>query len=350
MSEIFTATDLLAEMEIQHARFADKQLPDMRRLAKMLEAVDINSACSKSGMTPLIWAIEHNSPLFMFCLARGADVSARGTGNHDVAPIDLAIAKGLLDKADSLVRGGAPCPPVIKARRDALREQIARYDKELKDTQRTLDRALEDKSFLMVVKEFETVLGVKAKKMRGRRGHLSYQNVAVRKRAAESSLTEDLWLAGLQAQASKRGAGLFTREPLGEKAKLEVCIAPTVAKRQIVAISNLVSDEGASPYEKMEKGDVLDALDQDYPFQLLSCGAAGVVGKLDALPPDIETFAERLFRLCPELFTDYQLQLNADRTATEITPPDLERDLVPLLCRDLAEEAGVFWLPWGVDF
>lgn len=345
-----TIDDLLGEMAAQEPHYGDPESqPDLRQLAKMLQRLSVDSICGKTGITPLIWTIENDSPLFNFLLVRAPDVNLRGTGEYDIAPIDLAISKGLMEKAETLARWGAPCPPEIEARWEAEKRAQQMYSAEIKKTEQRLEKQLKSADFQSEVRRLEIALGITAKKIRGRRGHLSFRDVPIRQLAKQAEMDEEHWLALQHSAARNNGVGLFSTLPVGAAAKLELCIVPTTEKRELVSISSLLTDQGALAYERMSKADVLDAINQDSPFHILTCGKMGIVGQLLAPWPDLTEFAERLFSICPELCADYEIRFDSERGNTTTDAPDLASDLVPLLVDDMAP-SGTFWLPWGVDY
>ena len=346
MTSKFSVTDFIAELARQHAHFAKGSLPDLRKLATMSEGVNVNDSCADTGLTPLLWTIENDSPLFSFLMSRQVDLSAVGTGEFAITPVEFALSKGLMQRAEQLVERGAACPPEIAARIDERRKANARADKELRDIERKLERGLKSPGFTAVAAQFAERLGVDGKKVRGRKGHLSFKAVPVRKLASESGEGEASWLYRLNAEASAAGASLFAAAPIGEKAKYELCLAPTNEKRHVVAISQLLTGEMIVPRERMQHADRLDGLAEGFPFALISCGRWGVFGKPEPMPKGVNQLAERLFDICEELLGHYYME-HQDTSSVPLPKPD--RDLlVPILASDI-EKDGVFWLPWGVD-
>lgn len=348
MTDSTDITEVLAAMAREHACFAAGTLPDMRNVAAALARVDINDVCPESGLTPLLWTIEHDSPLFSFILTRAPDVSARGTGDFDLTPVELASAKGLVERAEQLVRHGAACPPEIAESMAARREKAARLLAEHKQIERTLERALKDSAFTGFAERYGEVFGVAPGKLRGRKGHLSFKNVPVRKLAAAAGQSEAAWLADRNREAMAAGFSLFAADPVEEKTRIELCLAPTKQVRDVVAISRLLTDEIASPVERMAHADILDALAADYPFALVSCGRWGVFGVPDPLPEDTAHLAGRLFDICGELLGHYQSEHNRARKILPPAPYPSRDEVLPALAADLKTE-GVFWLPWGVE-
>lgn len=346
---VTNASDLLAELE-RIEKSAGKAAPDMRRAAQLIEAIGPDAVCEQAGMTALQWSIVHKSKLgFLFLLARGASATARGTGAYDRAPVDMLVENGDLANAYKLVQRGASCPPEVAAWRDRQAELRARHEKALKETPKRLEKQLKSEAFLAVAAKLEKVFGVPASKLRGRKGHLTFKSVPIRKLAKAAGQDPELWFAALQADAECDGVGLFARSIPGASGKDEVNIAPTIVKRDLVCISDLLPPQtGGSPLERMAMADLLDGIDADHPFRLLACGPSGVLGILDALPEDVPAYARRLLGLCGELFVDYQIGLGASRG--EIVPNSAEEseEVVELVARDITK-SGVFWLPWGVD-
>ena len=152
-----TTTDVIAEMAKQHPLYGAADRPDLRRLAKLTEQVSIDATCENTGATPLLWAIENDSPLFSFLLVRQPDVTKRGKGEYDITPIDLAMSKGLIEKAETLARWGAPCPPAIQEQWDAEKRGREKYDQEIKKTERMLEKGLKAASFTEETKRLEAM-------------------------------------------------------------------------------------------------------------------------------------------------------------------------------------------------
>lgn len=344
-----TPSDLIAELALVQKN-AGKGLPDMRRAAAIVEAIGPDGVCVETGMTPLQWAIVEGSKLgFLFLLARQADPNARGTGAFDRAPIAMLVEKGDIDGADRLVRHGAECPPEVAALRDWKGALRARHEKALTDIPKRLEGVLESDAFRAHVAVCEAVFGQKAARIRGRKGHLAFKAVPIVALAKADGLSPELWLARQQAEAARAGVGLFTRSLPGERTKDEIALAPSAAKRDLICISGLLPPEtGASPIEKLVMADLLDELDADHPFRLLTAGPQGVLGILDHLPDDLPAFARRLIGLCGELHTDVQLRV--DTVGKNLTPNSAEEmeEIVRLVAEDTSKD-GVFWLPWGVD-
>ena len=344
-----TPSELIAELaRVQES--VGKALPDMRRTAAIIEAIGPDGVCDQTGMTPLQWAIVNDSKLaFLFLLTCQANPNARGTGVFNRAPIDMLVEKGDLEGADRLVRHGAECPPEVAALRERQAELRARHEKSLKDIPKRLEKALKSDAFVAAVATCEAVFGLKAAKIRGRKGHLTFKAVPIKALAKAEGLEPELWLAKHQAEAAKAGAGLFTRSLPGERAKDEINIAPSTAKRDLICISGLLPPEtGASPFEKLAMADVLDEIDADHPFHVLAAGPDGVLGILDNLPDDLPGFARRLIGVCGELHTDYQIKVDTIGKNLAPNSPEEMDEVVRLVVDDIAKD-GVFWLPWGVD-
>ncbi|MCB1511632.1 MAG: hypothetical protein KDJ36_12085, partial [Hyphomicrobiaceae bacterium] len=303
-----TPSDLIAELSRVQANVG-KAFPDMRRTAAIIQEIGPDAVCNETGMTPLQWAIVNDSKLAMlFLLTQRADPNARGTGTFDRAPIEMLVEKGDVEGADRLVNHGAACPPEVKALRERQAELRARHAKALTDIPKRLEKALKSDAFIAAVASFEAAFGVKAAKVRGRKGHLTFKAVPINALAKAEGLEPELWLAKHQAEAADAGVSLFARSLPGERAKDEINIAPSTAKRDVICISGLLPPEtGASPYEKLAMADVLDAIDADNPFRLLAAGPLGVLGILSSQPNDPQDFARRLIGVCGELHTDYQI-------------------------------------------
>lgn len=345
--ESATTAEIMAELKRCHEIHAGGTLPDARALQRLIQAGDVNAPCAETGLTPLLWAVEHDSLYVSFLMANGADPGATGTGDHAVAPAERAVAKGLMQRADQIARHGGPQPPALVAWREAARERIRKYDGELKAIVKRLEAGIKAPEFLAEAERMGAALGVAAKKMPGRKGHLSFKGVGVKKLAKAAGLAEEGWLAGLQAAAAAAGASLVTAMPLGETAKDELFLVPSRAKREVVAVSRLLSDEGTSPLYKLEVADQLDAIDAEHPFDLLSTGPYGVLGRLQAVPDEPQAFARHLLEICGELVTDWQIRLDGERGNTSHIAPGID-EIVPRLAAEIAEDR-VFWLPWGVD-
>lgn len=343
-----TTTDVLAAMAHVHGQFGTSTLPDLRTVASILEHVDINSACAKTGLTPLLWTIEHDSPLISFILARGSDVATKGTGDFAKTPVELALEKKLMKRATQLVERGAPCPPEVAERIAEGRRAAAAASQEQAQIEKSLERGLKAPAFVELARRFGDRFGIEPKKIRGRQGHLSFKGVPVRALARDASKSEALWLSGLNIEAASAGGSLFAADPIEEKAKIELCLAPTTTKRHVLTISQLLTGEITSAAERMEHADLLDALARDYPFTLVSCGRWGVFGKPDFLPDDTSALASRLFDICGELLEHYRSEYNHKHKIMPPAPIPHREKLVAALAADLKAEE-VIWLPWGVD-
>lgn len=344
-----TSSELITELARVQENVG-KALPDMRSAAAIIEAIGPDGVCDETGMTPLQWAIVNDNKLaFLFLLTQQVNPNARGTGAFDRAPIEMLVEKGNVEGADRLVRHGAECPPQVAALREQQAQLRARYESALSDIPKRLEKSLKSAAFVAAVATCEAIFGLKAVKLRGRKGHLTFKAVPIKALAKADGLEPELWLAKHQAEAVKAGAGILTRSLPGERAKDEINIAPSTIKRDLICISGLLPPEtGASPFEKLAMADVLDEIDADHPFDLLAAGPDGVLGILDCLPDDLPGFARRLIGICGELHTDYQIQV--DTTGKGIAPnsPEESDEIVSLVAADIAKH-GVFWLPWGVD-
>ena len=349
MDKVPTITDVINEMKQQHEAFANKVQPDMRALAAMLDDLVIDDVCEDTGATPLLWAIEHDSPLFNFCLARGADPRKRGEREYAIEPIQLALSKGLMEKAKMLARHGVPCPPELAVVWEEERRKRVQYDAEIKNIEKRLEKLLKQDAFAAVRADFETRLGVAAKKVRGRRGHVSFRNIPVRKLSKEEGLDEDSWMTALQRDGLDVGVSLFSTTPPGYAAKQEICLAPTVVGREIIAISSLLTREGGLGYERMEKADWLDGLCKDYNFHIVSCGAMGVFCALEQSPANAASLARRLLEACPELSMEYYSAPELEKTGSGHDFQDKTDDTITLIAEDIARSQS-FFLPWGVDY
>ncbi|MEO0671151.1 MAG: hypothetical protein AAFZ05_03905 [Pseudomonadota bacterium] len=346
--------EVFQELEKQNAAakdtrpFLERTLPDNRRLATLFETIDVNSPKPEHGMTPLIWSLVHDSPLFHFLIGRGADVNAAGTGDYARAPINIAIELGLEDRAKRLVEIGAVCPPELQTKLDEERRLRQAFEADAKAIERRLSKALKDPAFLSEVARLEAVFGVKAKKTRGRVGHLSFPNVPIKALGEAAGTSGELWLAEQQRAAANKNIGISSREPVGvgrdilrTVAKQEICAAPTVAKREIALISNLGRDQDLiGALQRLEKGDCLADLDRAFPFQLITCGGHGVAGRVDCETIDLKAFAGRLFDLSSELVEEYHGGSPAPFDAAACAEQ---------LAQEIAADNGLFDLPWRAD-
>ena len=330
-----TASDLIAEIDKQTRTMAAKQLPDMQRLASLMQQVPVDSVCDKTGATPLLWAIEHKSPVAKFILIGSPDVNKRGTGKFDIPPIELAMQRGMNDLAESLVQRGAAMPAGVAERKQAETAKRAKYEAELKSVHAALERKLTDPDYLAVIAELESSLGVPSKKVRGRTGHLSFPSTPLRALAKTAGLNEDAWLAQQVRHLLPRGVSLFAAIPPGEDARIELCAAPTTSWREAIAVSRLVADEAQlhQPHEKLEMADVLAEFAKDHPFALVASGRYGVLLHLDNKPAKPAAVAKWALDVCPEL---NDLADKRDGSAEDAVAHDIG-------------ESGMVWLPWGVE-
>jgi hypothetical protein len=330
-----TASDLIAEIDKQTKAMAARQLPDMQRLTSLMQQVRIDSVCEQTGATRLLWAIEHKSPVAKFILIGSPDVTKRGTGKFDIPPIDLAIQSGMNVLAESLVQRSAAMPAAVAQRKQAETAKRTGYEAELKAVSSALERKLTDPAYLAVIAELESSLGVTAKKVRGRTGHLSFPSTPVRALAKATAMDEDAWLAQQVREVLPRGVSLFAAIPPGEDAKIELCAAPTTSWCEAIAVSRLLADEAQlhKPHEKLEMADVLTDFAKDHPFALLASGRYGVLLHLDNQPANPAAMAKWALHASPEL---NDLADKRDGSAEAA------------VARDIAE-SGMVWLPWGVE-
>ena len=221
-----TATEIIAEMTRCQAEHDAGRLPDVRKLATMMSEGEVNAPCVETGLTPLLWAVENDSLYVNLLMLRGADPAARGTGEHDVLPAERAVAKGLMQRAEQIARHGGPMPEALTAWREAARQRVLKYDGELKAITRTLEKGLKGDVFLAEANRLAAIFGVEAKKIRGRKGHLSFKAVPIRKLAKADGMSEEAWLARHQSDAAANGVSLLATTPPGEVAKDELWIAP----------------------------------------------------------------------------------------------------------------------------
>ncbi|MEZ4321606.1 MAG: hypothetical protein R3F61_29300 [Myxococcota bacterium] len=329
-----TASDLLTEIDRQSRAFAEKRLPDMRRLADLLERVPVDSICDVTGATPLLWAIDQKSPVAKFLLTRGPDVSQRGTGRFDVLPIELAMQRGLHDLARSLTAHGAVVPAALAAQMAA--EQAARTarEAELQSVSRHLEGRLADPGFQAVIAELEADFGVPAKRVRGQPGRVTFPRVPARKLARAAGLEDPAWLVHRVRTLLPRGVSLYAAVP-PDQARLDLCAAPTASWRAALTTSRLLSDRAQlhPPHEKLERADQLAVFATLHPFALVVSGPLGVLVHLDTTPPDATEVARWALEACPEL--ESLVDRRGDPAEAAVA-------------RDL-RETGLLWLPWGVE-
>ena len=185
-------------------RITGPGISDYRGLITILKTVSINDVCPESGMTPLIWAIEHGTHI-AFCFVHGANPSTRGTGDYDLSPLDLALQKVDDKLIGDLIRRGAEAPAELL---NSLREKQAAKTKEfqtrskfVKDTIKQFKRDSKSKEYQARVEHLESVFGVSSSVARGR-GMQAFAKVPLRSLAAANNVDEIDYLASLHDESS----------------------------------------------------------------------------------------------------------------------------------------------------
>ncbi|QDU63315.1 Ankyrin repeat protein [Planctomycetes bacterium Pan216] len=332
----FTATDLLNEFSAKHV--SGPGMPDLMGVNKILKTVSINDVCPESGMTPLHWAIvNRNRAVFSLCLARGADASKRGTGEYEIAPIELAHREGLTDFVDRLVSHGASADDdmlrPIKEQRQVAAAATRERAAVVKETIARLTKEGKRAWYQEQVKHFEEILGIKSSVARGR-GIRAFEKVPV-KSLAEKNLGMEEWLIKLHDLAFEGGATLFCEKGLTVSSKIRLLLAPTKSVLDVVAVSNLLSPDEPG-CERVDIGRQLEKLYVELPYRILECGRDGVLGDIRAMPDDLEGLAKRLLDICPH----YGQTLQAGNGK-----PWEKVDDVTAVKNDLTESRG-FFLTW----
>lgn len=310
-------------------------------LVNLLKSIPIDTQCEHTGVTPLLWSIE-NDFLFSFCLTQMPDVNARGTGDYDLTPIEFAMQRNEIEKADTLARWGADCPREVQAYRQTQREALQTRMDEIKSIQKRLDDAIEEHRFVTELQQLTELFQVEPRRVRKRHGQLVFKNVKLKQLSkAQDESTED-WFAKVHDQYASRGICLFTRNPLGWKASLEVCAAPTIVHREVIAISSLMSDQGEDVTgERMVTADKLDEVQADSPFRMLSCGWRGILIRFLETPNEPNVTAQRLGEIAPKLHWNYEIRHDAEIGNSDASPVDT----LPMIVADLGIDPFVF-LPW----
>lgn len=310
-------------------------------LVNLLKTIPIDTPCEQTGVTPLMWAIESDF-LFSFCLTQGPNVNAHGNGEYDLTPMEFALVRGRIEMADTLARWGAECPPEVATHRQGQRDSLRRRRADIQNIQDRLNHAISDGWFVSELDGLSKVFGVKSKRVQGRQGHVSFKNVRLKQlSSAENESTED-WFAALHARYADKGISLFTREPLGWRASLEVCATPTIAHRELLTVSSLLSNDGGDESgERIVVAEKLEDVHSEAPFHILSCGRRGILIRFIETPNQPESLAKRLGEIAPELHWQCEAAndvVQADKTTGSV-------NTLAIIAAELKVDPFVF-LPW----
>ena len=301
---------------------------DWRQVATKLDSsdFDIDTPCDTKGWTLLQWALEHdNNQAASFAISRNASINAKGIGDFDCTPLDIAVRKGNDKYIDMFLRyGGTASVPATSKRMELIKKGKVTIQKFVTDS--------DSDSFADVIKHYEQLLDVKPKRDK-QTGVIRFRNVSLadalsltgnKKEQLRQVVTK---FAEFSIRNRKHGAILYGESWLGASLKKSnFVLAPTDA--DMVLLTALTTVPKSPLFGNHQLFGALVELYQFQKYRILSINKDAIVVQFVEDIKDHIAAAEeaiRLFPFLPEYHTAGAAQPN-EIDVNEIVANDIRNE------------------------